>query len=211
MVNVKILESSENRIKVLFSEVDRAYANSIRRLAINGVPIMAIDEIVVHDNSSVLYDEILAHRLGLIPLITDLEGYIMPDECSCKTSLGCSKCRVLFVLDAIATDDTKTVYSGDLISEDPSVKPKIDKIPLVKLAPGQKIKLEAYAKLGTGQEHAKWQAAPVSTLTETDNNNEFVLTIESSGALSPDQIILQSMKILNHKLKNVVNSIKEKN
>lgn len=211
MVTVKILESSENRIKVLFSEVDVAYANSIRRLAINGVPTMAIDDVVVHDNSSVLYDEILAHRLGLIPIITDLEGYVMPNECSCKTKLGCSKCRVMFVLDAIATDDTKTVYSGDLISEDDSVKPKIGKIPLVKLAPGQKIKLEAYAKLGTGQEHAKWQPASVSTLTDTDNNNEFVLTIESSGALSPDQILLQSMKILNHRLKNVVNSLKEKN
>ena len=210
MVSIKILESSENRIKVLFTDVDRAYANSIRRFAINGVPVMAIDDVVVHDNTSVLYDEILAHRLGLIPLIT-VDGYVLPEDCSCKIDLGCSKCRVLFVLDAIATDDTKTVYSGDLISEDPLVKPKIDKIPIVKLAPGQKIKLEAYAKLGTGQEHAKWQAAPVSTLTETDNNNEFVLTIESSGALSPDQIMLQSMKILNHKLKNVVNSIKEKN
>ena len=113
MVNIKILESSENRIKVLFNAVDRTYENSIRRLAINAVPIMAIDDVVIHDNSSVLYDEIIAHRLGLIPLITDLEGYVIPEECSCKTNLGCSKCRVLFVLDAIATDDVKTVYSRD--------------------------------------------------------------------------------------------------
>ena len=211
MVNIKILESSENRIKVLFNAVDRTYANSIRRLAINAVPIMAIDDVVIHDNSSVLYDEIIAHRLGLIPLITDLEGYVIPEECSCKTNLGCSKCRVLFVLDAIATDDVKTVYSRDLISEDALVKPKIGNIPIVKLAPSQKIKLEAYAKLGTGQDHAKWQAASVSILTETDNSDEFILTIESSGALPPDQIILESMKILNRKLNDVVNSIKGMN
>lgn len=211
MVNIKILESSENRIKVLFNAVDRTYANSIRRLAINAVPIMAIDDVVIHDNSSVLYDEIIAHRLGLIPLITDLEGYVIPEECSCKTNLGCSKCRVLLVLDAIATDDVKTVYSRDLISEDALVKPKIGNIPIVKLAPSQKIKLEAYAKLGTGQDHAKWQSASVSILTETDNSDEFILTIESSGALPPDQIILESMKILNRKLNDVVNSIKGMN
>ena len=209
MVSIKILESSENRIKVLFTDVDRAYANSIRRFAINGVPVMAIDDVVVHDNTSVLYDEILAHRLGLIPLIT-VDGYVLPEECSCKIDLGCSKCRVLLVLDAIATDDTKTVYSGDLKNaDDPLVKPKIDNIPLVKLAPSQKVKLEAYARLGTGKDHAKWQSSSVSTLTDTDNDNELILTIESSGALPPDQIILQSMKILNDKLKAVVNSIKE--
>ena len=104
MTAIKILESSDSRIKVSIKGVDRVYANALRRFAISEVPCMAIDDVVIQQNSSVLYDEILAHRLGLIPLSTDLKGYVLPQDCSCKTDLGCSKCRVLLVLNAVATD-----------------------------------------------------------------------------------------------------------
>ena len=196
-------------MKLLLKGIDRVYANALRRFAISEVPCMAIDEIVIHENSSVLYDEILAHRLGLIPLTTDLEGYILPQDCDCKTSLGCTKCRVLLVLDAVATDDVKTVYSGDLVSEDTRVKPYVDNIPIIKLAPSQKIKLEAYAKLGKGRHHAKWQPVTISTLTDTDNDSEFHLTIESTGSLPANEILLQATNILNTKLKDMNQTIQE--
>ena len=209
MATIKILESSDSHVKLLLKGVDRVYANALRRFAISEIPCMAIDEIVIHDNSSVLYDEILAHRLGLIPLTTDLEGYILPQDCDCKTSLGCTKCRVLLVLDAVATDEIKTIYSGDLVSEDTRVKPYIDNIPIIKLAPNQKIKLEAYAKLGKGRNHAKWQPVTVSTLTDTDNDSEFHLTIESTESLPANEILLQATSILNTKLKDMNQSIQE--
>ena len=196
-------------MKLLLKGIDRVYANALRRFAISEVPCMAIDEIVIHDNSSVLYDEILAHRLGLIPLTTDLEGYILPQDCDCKTSLGCTKCRVLLVLDAVATDEVKTIYSGDLVSEDTRVKPYVDNIPIIKLAPSQKIKLEAYAKLGKGRHHAKWQPVTISTLTDTDNDSEFHLTLESTGSLPANEILLQATSILNTKLKDMNQSIQE--
>ena len=196
-------------MKLLLKGIDRVYANALRRFAISEVPCMAIDEIVIHENSSVLYDEILAHRLGLIPLTTDLEGYILPQDCDCKTSLGCSKCRVLLVLDAVATDEVKTIYSGDLVSEDTRVKPYVDNIPIIKLAPSQKIKLEAYAKLGKGRHHAKWQPVTISTLTDTDNDSEFHLTLESTGSLPANEILLQATSILNTKLKDMNQSIQE--
>ena len=196
-------------MKLLLKGIDRVYANALRRFAISEVPCMAIDEIVIHENSSVLYDEILAHRLGLIPLTTDLEGYILPQDCDCKTSLGCTKCRVLLVLDAVATDEVKTIYSGDLVSEDTRVKPYVDNIPIIKLAPSQKIKLEAYAKLGKGRHHAKWQPVTISTLTDTDNDSEFHLTLESTGSLPANEILLQATSILNTKLKNMNQSIQE--
>ena len=196
-------------MKLLLKGIDRVYANALRRFAISEVPCMAIDEIVIHENSSVLYDEILAHRLGLIPLTTDLEGYILPQDCDCKTSLGCTKCRVLLVLDAVATDEVKTIYSGDLVSEDTRVKPYVDNIPIIKLAPSQKIKLEAYAKLGKGRHHAKWQPVTISTLTDTDNDSEFHLTIESTGSLPANEILLQATSILNTKLKDMNQSIQE--
>ena len=209
MATIKILESSDSHVKLLLKGIDRVYANALRRFAISEVPCMAIDEIVIHDNSSVLYDEILAHRLGLIPLTTDLEGYILPQDCDCKTSLGCTKCRVLLVLDAVATDEVKTIYSGDLVSEDTRVKPYVDNIPIIKLAPSQKIKLEAYAKLGKGRHHAKWQPVTISTLTDTDNDSEFHLTLESTGSLPANEILLQATSILNTKLKDMNQSIQE--
>ena len=209
MATIKILESSDSHVKLLLKGIDRVYANALRRFAISEVPCMAIDEIVIHENSSVLYDEILAHRLGLIPLTTDLEGYILPQDCDCKTSLGCSKCRVLLVLDAVATDEVKTIYSGDLVSEDTRVKPYVDNIPIIKLAPSQKIKLEAYAKLGKGRHHAKWQPVTISTLTDTDNDSEFHLTLESTGSLPANEILLQATSILNTKLKDMNQSIQE--
>ena len=209
MATIKILESSDSHVKLLLKGIDRVYANALRRFAISEVPCMAIDEIVIHENSSVLYDEILAHRLGLIPLTTDLEGYILSQDCDCKTSLGCTKCRVLLVLDAVATDEVKTIYSGDLVSEDTRVKPYVDNIPIIKLAPSQKIKLEAYAKLGKGRHHAKWQPVTISTLTDTDNDSEFHLTLESTGSLPANEILLQATSILNTKLKDMNQSIQE--
>jgi DNA-directed RNA polymerase subunit D len=121
---------------------------------------MAIDEIVVIENSSLLHDEILAHRIGLIPLKTDLDSYNLPEECTCKSELGCNLCRVSLTMDVEAKDSNRTVYSGDLMSENPNIEPISAKIPLVKLAPDQRIRLEAYARLGKGEKHAKWQ--PVS-------------------------------------------------
>ena len=170
---------------------------------------MAIDDVVIQQNSSVLYDEILAHRLGLIPLSTDLKGYVLPQDCSCKTDLGCSKCRVLLVLNAIATDEVKTIYSGDLRSEDDSVKPYVDNIPIVKLAPDHEIKLEAFAKLGKGRDHAKWQPVSVSTLTDTDDPSTFNLTLESTGSLPASEILSEATNILNTKLNEITESIKE--
>ena len=209
MTAIKILESSDSRIKVSIKGVDRVYANALRRFAISEVPCMAIDDVVIQQNSSILYDEILAHRLGLIPLSTDLKGYVLPQDCSCKTDLGCSKCRVLLVLNAVATDDVKTIYSGDLRSEDESVKPYVDNIPIVKLAPDHEIKLEAYAKLGKGRDHAKWQPVSVSTLTDTEDPSTFHLTLESTGSLPASDILSEATNILNTKLNEITESVKE--
>lgn len=162
-MEIKVLEKDDTRMRLLIREVDVTYMNALRRLVISEVPCMAIDEIVVLENSSVLQDEIIAHRLGLIPLRTDLDSYNLPEECPCKSEFGCNLCRVTLTLAVEAKGGTRTVYSNDLISENPSITPVSDKIPVLKLAKEQKIKLEAYARLGKGKSHAKWQ--PVSMCT----------------------------------------------
>jgi len=159
-MQVKIIEKNDFNARVIVEGTDTAFMNSLRRIMLSEVPSMAIDEVVVVENSSMLHDEILAHRMGLIPLKTDLDSYNLPEECPCKSELGCNLCRVSLTLDVEAKDSTKTVYSGDLISENPNIVPVSARVPIAKLAPDQKIRLEAYARLGKGEKHAKWQ--PVS-------------------------------------------------
>ena len=162
-MEINILEKDDTHMRFLVQGADIPYMNALRRLALSEVPCMAIDEVVVLENSSVLQDEIIAHRLGLVPLKTDLDSYNLPEECPCKSEFGCNLCRVTLTVDVEAKDGPRTVYSGDLTSENPTIKPVSDKIPILKLAKDQRIKLEAYARLGKGRAHAKWQ--PVSMCT----------------------------------------------
>jgi DNA-directed RNA polymerase subunit D len=159
-LEIKVADKNELSARLIIEGVDTAFMNSLRRIIISEVPAMTIDEVVVIENSSMLHDEILAHRLGLIPLRTDLDSYNLPEECSCKSELGCNLCRVSLTIDIEAKDSIRTVYSGDLTSENPNIGPVSEKISIVKLAPNQRLRLEAYARLGKGQKHAKWQ--PVS-------------------------------------------------
>lgn len=162
-MKITILEYDDNSLRFMLSEASIAFANAIRRIMMAEVPTMAIEDVMMFENTSVMYDEILVHRLGLIPLKTDLKSYIMPKDCDCKSELGCNRCRASFTLDVKAVEKPRIVYSKDIRPEDPDVKPSSEEIPIVKLGPGQTLKFEAYARLGIGSDHAKWQ--PVSACT----------------------------------------------
>lgn len=208
--SVEVIEKSNERIVVRFSNVPRQYVNSLRRLAISEVPTLAIDDVVILENSSVMHDEAVAHRLGLIPLRTDPGRFVMPLDCDCKSTLGCSKCRVLLVLDADANEKTIVVTSGEIVSEDEMVKPVSKDIPIIVLAPNQKLKFEAYARLGIGKDHAKWQ--PTSAAVVKDGkDDDIILVLESNGALTAEEILLASAERLTAKVKNfkqLVSSLK---
>jgi len=201
--SIKILERDNNHIVIQFNDIPRQYVNALRRLSISQVPTFAIDDVVILENSSVMHDEAVAHRLGLIPLRTDLKRFVMPDLCECKSTLGCSNCRVLLVLDAESLEKTKVITTADLISEDEVVRPVSKEIPIVSLAPGQKLKFEAYARLGTGKNHAKWQPTSVAVVKDSKDEDDSVLVIESNGSLTPEEIVLEASKILGSKIKEL--------
>jgi len=199
-------------MSVKLKGVPLQYANALRRVCLNGVTVFAIDTVDIIENSSVLPDEGLAHRLGLIPIKTDLARFNEPSKCDCQSEAGCSNCRVMLVLDSGDSDVTRTIFSNELSSEDDSVKPTSDKISIVQLTQGQRIKVECYARLGRGTEHAKWNSANISILTDTDKKDESVLTVETTGALSPEQIILAGVDEVSNRLvefKDMINQIKE--
>ncbi|TLY04758.1 MAG: DNA-directed RNA polymerase subunit D [Thaumarchaeota archaeon] len=200
MASLEIVEQSGNRIVVKLKGIPLQYANALRRICLSGVPTFAIDDVVIIENSSVLPDEGVAHRLAMTPLRTDLSRFVEPSVCDCHSELGCSRCRVLLMLDSGSSDATRTVTSADLSSEDEVVKPVSPNIPIAVLAPGQKLKLEAYARLGRGSEHAKWNSASVSALTEGNDSDQHILTLETVGSLTPAEVIRTAVEELEKRL-----------
>lgn len=155
-VSIKILEHTDRSARLLIEGIDGVLANAIRRAAWGEIPVMAIERVDFFENGSGLYDEIIAHRLGLVPLVWP-DRYNLRTECGCR-GRGCRNCCVSFSLEK---QGPATVRAGDLISDDPDVRALDPEIPLVQLLAGQRLKLEAVAQLGFGTEHAKWQAAIV--------------------------------------------------
>ncbi|MHA1382511.1 MAG: DNA-directed RNA polymerase subunit D [Candidatus Helarchaeota archaeon] len=156
-MNIRILEKTNEKMKFIIEGFEPSFVNALRRIMLAEVPTLAIEDVWFVENTSPLYDEIIAKRLGLIPIKTDLETFVLPNQCGCGGA-GCPQCQVAFTLRKEAIDDRVVVYSGDLQSQDPESVPYAEKIPILYLEKGQKIVLEAYAKLGLGMEHAKWQS-----------------------------------------------------
>ena len=145
-MKAELIEKGEDNATFLVKGTNTGLMNAFRRAVISEVPTLAIHEVYFYENTSPLWDEFIAHRLGLIPLEAEYGTY---DE----------NTVVSFSLDATGP---KIVYSSDLVSSDPSVKPADNRIIIVKLMEGQRLRLEAKAKMGTAKEHAKWQAGLAS-------------------------------------------------
>ena len=200
-MSLKIINENEQKVSVEIKGVPIQYANALRRICLNGVPVYAVESVDILDNSSVLADEGIAHRIGLIPLKTDLEASKDGNETD----------KIMITLDSGVSDETRTVLSGELKSQDSNVIPTSNDIPIVTLAPGQSLKFEAYARLGKGVEHARWNSANTATLTDSENEDEKILTVESTGALEPKHIILSSVEQLASRLtefKTMISDIK---
>lgn len=139
-----VAEKDTHRAWYKISGARLSFLNALRRSLIADLPAFAIDEVTFYENTSGLFNEYLANRLGLIPLTYE------DTAASSQVSLS---------LDAEATDEEKTVYSGDLVSQDEVIKPALMHIPLMKLGKGQRLRLEATATVGTAKTHAKFQNA----------------------------------------------------
>ncbi len=151
-MDFKILNKTNNETVFVLSGINYVIANTLRRLIISEVCTLAVEEIHVAKNSSALYDEMLAHRIGLIPLKTDLKSYTKKQECKCKGK-GCVHCELKL---SLKVKGPCTVYASDLKSTDPKVVPVYPNIPIDKLLKNQDLDFEATAILSNGKDHTKF-------------------------------------------------------
>ncbi len=167
-MKVRVLAQRDDYLKVLLEETEPAFANALRRILIADVPKMAIEDVEFHlgpiraedgkeyESVAPLFDEIVAHRLGLVPIPTDLTLYNRREDCPTCHGEGCPSCTIIYSLNKRGPG---LVTSADMEPiGDTKLRPKDQGIPIVQLAEGQAILIYATAQLGTGKDHAKWQA-----------------------------------------------------
>ncbi|MBX8637313.1 MAG: DNA-directed RNA polymerase subunit D [Thermoplasmata archaeon] len=166
-MDVELREVRENYIRFVITDAAPQIVNSIRRTLLSDVPKMAVHNVEFHlgpimgedgteyESVTPLFDEMIAHRLGLIPLPTYLDEFNFRSECTCKGE-GCPSCTVMYSLNK---KGPCTVYSGDMepLGSD-KFRVKDEFIPIVKLGTNQAVLVYATAELGTGKQHAKFQA-----------------------------------------------------
>ena len=156
-MKIEFSSLEEGSASFALDDASIAFANALRRAMISEVMAFAIEDVKIYDNTSALFDEILTHRLGLIPLVTDPDSFVPRSKCSCNGA-GCTRCTVTLTM---SVEGPCMVTSGDLISQDSVVRPALDNIPIVKLEKNQKVVIEAQAYMERGMEHAKWSPTTI--------------------------------------------------
>ncbi|MDY6773870.1 MAG: DNA-directed RNA polymerase subunit D [Candidatus Nanohaloarchaea archaeon] len=200
-MEIEITQEEGDRLEFELEDVSPEFANALRRTMIGDVPTLAIEEVRVTENNSGLFDEILAHRLGMVPWEFDPEQYDLPGECDCED--GCPNCQVEMALQkeggGEVTAEDISVPSDDVDPANPGTK-------VVELQEDGKLDLEMTAQLGMGRDHAKWQAANASYSYEDDT---FHFSVESVSGLDPRTLVSQAVERLEDRLEEFEESVEE--
>jgi DNA-directed RNA polymerase subunit D len=190
-MKIESLEDNSKLFRFVLKDASTSYANALRRVATNHVKCFAIDTVTFYENSSAMFDEYIAHRIGLIPISTPSTGYSEEDE-------------ILFTLDA---EGPKTVYSKELESKDADVKVANDSIPIIKLAAEQRLRIDGKALMGDGAKHAKFQPGLV-TYEQVDDKT-FNFYVETFGQMPPKEMINKAFSAIKEELKEIEKEVKK--
>lgn len=155
-----------------------AFANAFRRLMLSEVPSMAIEKVYIYNNTSIIPDEVLAHRLGLIPLRANPLLFQMKSADEANNDEGTELDTLDFELKFKAAKRTgdelvrnQNVYSSHIkwqpkgkqasLFKEPDIGPIHDDILISKMRSGHELDLKLVAVKGLGKDHAKF--SPVAT------------------------------------------------
>ncbi len=188
MMDVTITAETDDMLEFELEDASVELANALRRTMIGGVETLAVEEVSVSRNNSGLFDEILAHRLGMVPWEFDPGQHTRPDQCDCDD--GCPKCEVSMALQA---EGPGAVTADDISVPAEDVEPANPETVVVELQEDGELDLEMTAQLGTGRDHAKWQAANAAYSYEDDT---FHVEVESVSGLDPRTLVHQAVEQL---------------
>lgn len=195
---MKIENLKEKKDKLTFTlKGPVELANAIRRTAMTEIPTMAIDEVDIYENTSSLFDEFIAHRLGMIPITTNLKTYDINSKSENKKS----------VILTLEIQGPGIFYSKELKSKDPTIKPVYETIPLIELTKKQALRLDAKATLGIAKTHAKFQPC-LCYYKEKKPDEEYEITIENYGNHKSKTLLEETIKILTKKTEELEKQIK---
>lgn len=188
-LEVKILNEDPQTMDFSIKGIYPSVANALRRYSINSVKTFAIDTVTFYENSSPMFDEYIAHRIGLIPMKTP-KGFNDNDN---------------IMLSLEATGPT-VVYSRDLITTEPNVNVASENIPIIKLGKEQRLRIDCKAVMGTALQHAKYQPG---ITTYNNSKDTFNFYVESFGQLPPKEIIKKACDALINDLNSVLKVAKK--
>ncbi|MAX46033.1 MAG: DNA-directed RNA polymerase subunit D [Euryarchaeota archaeon] len=224
-MKAKVVEGwpKDNNIRIVLSDTNAAQVNSLRRAILADVPKMAITKVrfeqgVTQDNKgeviesvNVLPDEVLAHRLAMVPVPTFLEEFVFPEDDPNNENLpedqwGSPLSQIIYHLsirgpNSDSADEFKTVYAGDLnvLGETKlQIKEEHSRIPLTILSKGQYLELYAYATLGRGREHAKW--CPAAAVTFQPRQKAILAKPKKANVLFDLNLTSKSGRQINSKI-----------
>jgi len=152
-MKIEIDTLEKKKAVMIIHDIEVYLVNTLRRIMLSEIPKLAIQDVIIYDNTSALFDEIIAHRLGLIPIPTDLDLLSFRDDCVCEGK-GCPSCTVRYTL---SKEGAGIVFSGDLVPAEKSWAITEKNIPIVELFNDQRLILEVETVLGKAKDHAKWQ------------------------------------------------------
>jgi len=190
-----------------YSVADVGIANAYRRACLADIPAMAIDTVRIFENTSQMADEVLAHRLGLVPLVGAASDFSFPSECGCQR--GCDKCECTLKLDAQAPPDRPLVVFNTDVQGTADVRVGTAQTVLVKLPAGRRIRLAAVARKGTGSSHARWTVV-CSADIEEESPDGTVLTIETNGSITADEVMDEARRLLASRLANTLRQLPDR-
>lgn len=180
---ITIKDTTEDTIQFLVVGCSTAFANSLRRVMIAEVHTWAIELVQFKTNTTVIHDEVLAHRLGLLPLTSSVDPDVETINFSFSMTAG----------------DEPEIWCSELIeSDNDDVVSAIDGIPIVKAVRGQTLEFTAIAKKGYGLTHSKWSPTATCFYQVTDEGHLF--TVESTGSMDPVEIVQEAINVLREKV-----------